>query len=133
MATYRLCCPSCKEVFDAHGECDCPKCKTHITFPQAGIQLYRKGSPIGIAGGFGIYLNGQAYGYIGNKQSLCIPLPYGTYTVHIATGMNRRCNDPIVELNAENPIAYMKVSMKSGFWTNSFVVEFAKFEDMPPV
>ncbi|MBQ9848817.1 MAG: hypothetical protein IJO64_07160 [Clostridia bacterium] len=131
---FRFCCPNCKEIFDAPANAFCPKCKQPVSVPEGGmIQIYRKGSPLGVADGFGIYLNGQPCGFIGNKETVCIPLPYGRYTVHIARGMNRKCNDPVVDLTPQNPVSYMKVYMKPGFWSNSFVLEPSTPEEMPPV
>ena len=37
--------------------------------------------------------------------------------------MNRKCRDLEVNITPENPVAYTKVYIKAGFWTNSFVVE----------
>ena len=52
-----------------------------------------------------------------------MPLPYGTYNIHSAVGMSRKCRDMQVTLTPEYPNAYAKVYMRSGFWTNSFVIE----------
>ena len=95
------------------------------------ISIYRKGSPLGIAGGFGLYLNGEPYGHIGNRETVKIPVAFGTYTLHVAAGMNRKCTDLIINVTPENPLAYTKVWMKPGFWTNSFVIEPASAEEMP--
>ncbi len=122
---YRVKCPYCGEVTNVNPNAPvCPKCKQTIAISQdACIYLYRQGSPVGIASGFGIYINGVPYGHIGNKELLCIPLPYGSYNIHCAVGMNRRCRDMLVPLTPENRVAYTKVYMKMGFWTNSFVIE----------
>ncbi len=129
--SYRLRCPKCGEVMDARGDVVC-KCGTPLTVQSPGmIRIYRMGSPIGIAGGFGIYINGIPVGYIGNKQTVNIPVPYGTYTIHIAVGMNRGCNDPVVNITPESPVYCGKVHMRMGFWTNSFVIEEATPESMP--
>ena len=124
-AKIRIKCPHCQEASNIKPEATlCPECKKPIILPADGcIYLYRQGSPYGIAGGFGIYLNGVPYGHIGNKETLCIPLSYGTYNVHCAAGMSRRCADLVVTLTPENPQAYAKVHIRPGFWTNSFVVE----------
>jgi hypothetical protein len=87
------------------------------------IYLYRQGSFYGVAGAFSLYINGVDFGGIGNKELLCIPLPYGTYNIHCAAGMSRKCRDLVVTLSPEMPQAYTKVYIKPGFWTNSFVVE----------
>lgn len=128
--TYRLVCPACGEVMDGTEVHACTKCGADI--PAEGmLQLYRKGSPIGMAAAFGIYANGKPYGHIGNTQNLYIPLPYGTYTMHFTCGMNRRCKDLVITLSPEHPNEYMKVAMKSGFWTNTMIPELSKAEDMP--
>ena len=110
----------------------CPKCKKVVSFsPDGMISIYRKGSPLGIAGGFGIYINNEPYGYIANRETVHIPLPYGSYNIHIAVGMNRRCTDMIINLTPENREAFLKVWMKPGFWQNTFVLEPSTREEMP--
>ncbi|MBQ7810576.1 MAG: hypothetical protein IJ346_06420 [Clostridia bacterium] len=128
---FRIKC-NCGLVQDAAAGAVCPQCKQPINFPQGGmIYLYRKGSPMGVAGGFGIYINGTPLGLIGNKQTVAIPVGFGTYNLHVAAGMNRKCKDLAINITPENPIAYAKVYMKPGFWTNSFVVEPSTQEEMP--
>ncbi len=124
-AKIRIKCPLCGEASNVHpGTNVCPECKRPIEIPQeAAIYLYRQGSAYGIAGKFGVYLNGQPYGHIGNKELLCIPVKFGSYNIHSAVGMSRKCQDLVVNLSAEHPVAYTKVYIKPGFWTNSFVVE----------
>lgn len=132
--TLRFKCPKCGNVSDSPLGAPCRKCNTILTDCGGSyLQIYRMGSPLGIAGGFGIYLNNQPYGYIGNRQSVRIPLPYGTYQLHVAVGMNRRCEDLLVELTPDRPKAFVKVHMNPGFFSNKFVPEFAREEDMPPM
>ncbi len=123
---------ACGHVVNAMPGAVCPKCKQALVFAEDGlITIYRKGSPIGIAGGFGLYLNGEPIGYIGNRETVKIPVAYGNYTLHVAAGMNRRCTDLNITITPENRFAYAKVWMKPGFWTNSFVIEPASPEEMP--
>lgn len=124
-AKIRIKCPQCKEVFNAEqGTAACPKCGQAIsTASEGSIYLYRQGSPYGVAGGFGIFINGEPYGFIGNKELLRFPLPYGTYTLHSAVGMSRKCKDMEITLSPEAPTAFAKVYIKPGFWANSFVIE----------
>ena len=123
---------SCGHVLNTTPGSICPKCKKPLEIsPDALITLYRKGSPLGVAGGFGIYINGEPYGYIGNRETVKIPVKYGKYQLHVAVGMNRGCNDMIFDFTPENRFGYAKVWMKPGFWTNSFVIEPAKREEMP--
>ena len=125
---------SCGEVSNVAYGSVCPKCKQPLQIATEGaIYLYRKGSPLGIAGGFGVYINNEPMGYIGNKETLCIPVRYGRYILHVAAGMNRRCNDMVIEITPENNRAFAKVWMKPGFWTNSFVLEPAVESEMPNV
>lgn len=129
---YRVKCPKCGEALNIYGDTQCEKCGTPVTTRlPAMVQLYRMGNFYGVAGGFGIYINGVPYGYIGNKESLRIPLPYGTYTLHIAVGMSRKCNDLTVTLTPQAPVMYAKTYIKPGFWTNSFGIEPARPEEMP--
>ena len=128
---FRVKC-SCGNVVNAAVGSVCSKCKQPLTFsPDGMISIYRKGSPLGIAGGFGLYLNGEPFGHIGNRETVKIPVAFGTYKLHVAAGMNRRCTDLIINVTPENPLAYAKVWMKPGFWTNSFVIEPASVEEMP--
>jgi hypothetical protein len=124
-AKFRIKCPNCGKVANIANNGDaCSKCKNPINFsPDSCVYLYRQGSVYGIAGGIGIYVNGEDYGAIGNKELLCFPLPYGQYTFHCAAGMNRKCNDPVINLSPENRVEYKKVYIKPGFWANSFIIE----------
>lgn len=129
--TFRIKC-GCGKVLNVVPGQPCPKCGRPAVLPtDACIYLYRKGSPFGIAGGFGVYLNGEPLGYIGNRETICIPVNYGTYNLHVAAGMNRRCNDLTFNLNPQTRIAYTKVWMRPGFFSNSFVLEYARPDEMP--
>jgi len=123
---------ACGEVVNAMPGNLCPKCRRPLEFPADGlIMLYRMGSPLGIAGGFGIYLNNEPMGYIGNRELIRIPVKYGTYNMHIAVGMNRKCTDLVMHITPENRYAYAKVHMRPGFWSNHFIIEPARVEEMP--
>lgn len=129
---FRVKCTACGEVSNsAYGTC-CPKCRKPLEFPSDGLlTFYRKGSPYGIAGGFGLYIDGQPMGYIGNRELLRIPLTYGTHTLHVAVGMSRKCNDLVMNITPQNRYVYAKVWIKPGFWANSFVIEPATADEMP--
>ncbi len=130
--TYRIKCPQCGNVTDIHGDQNCAKCGAALQSQNEGmLQLYRMGSPVGVAVGYGIYINGQPMGHLANAQSLFLPLPYGTYTVHFTCGMTRRCQDATVTLSPESPNAYVKAHIKMGFWTNTIFAEPATAEEMP--
>lgn len=124
-AKIRVKCPHCGEVYNTNPNTSvCPKCKKDVVLSaDSCIYLYRQGSPYGVAGGFGIYINGEAYGHIGNKELLCFPLPYGTYNLHCAVGMSRKCEDMQITLSPDKKADYAKVYIKPGFWANSFVIE----------
>ena len=54
----RIKCPSCGNVADVPGNGNCAKCNNPLVLPEDGvIQMYRMGNPLGMAVGFGIYLN----------------------------------------------------------------------------
>ena len=124
-AKIRIKCPHCGDANNVYSVNDlCPKCGQPLGIEEEGsIYIYRQGSPYGIAGGFGIYINGQPYGHIGNKELLRIPVRFGTYNIHSAVGMSRKCRDLQVTVTPENLAVYTKVYIKPGFWANSFVVE----------
>jgi hypothetical protein len=124
-AKIRVRCPHCGEVNNVNSANDiCPNCNNPLGLDGEGsIYVYRQGSPYGIAGGFGLFLNDLSYGFIANKELLRIPVKYGTYNIHSAVGMSRKCRDLQVTVTPENPVAYTKVYIKAGFWANSFVVE----------
>lgn len=125
-------CAQCGEVWNTTGNSNCPKCGTLASFAGCGmVQVYRMGNFFGAASALGIYLNGVPYGYIGNRESLRIPLRYGTYTLHFAAGLARKCNDLTFTLTPQTPIIYVKSYVKPGFWTSSFGIELARPEDMP--
>ncbi len=129
--SFRVKC-ACGNVMNATPGSVCSKCRQPVMFPQGGIfSLYRMGSPLGVAGGFGIYINGEPMGHIGNKETVHIPLPYGTFNIHVAVGMSRKCQDLIVNITPENNMAYAKVYIKPGFWANSFVIQSCTAADMP--
>jgi len=135
MAQLRLKCPHCGHVFDTtNSPVACPKCnKEVVASNEAMIQIYRMGSPVGVAVGYGTYINNTPYGHIANKQSVLIPVPYGTYNLHFTCGMTRRCKDLTVTLSPENNVAYVKARIKMGFWTNTIFAEPSTKEEMPPL
>ncbi len=129
---FRIKCPKCGEVLNIAGDQACPKCKESLTTEGKGeIQLYRMGSPLAVAAGYGIYMNDQPMGHIGNKESLRILLPYGTYTVRFTCGLTRKCQAATVTLSEEAPVAYVKGSIKAGFWSNTLIATVVTKEDMP--
>ena len=82
-ATYRIKCASCGFVGDYVNDgthiYKCGKCGAPHTF--AGqMLLYRMGSPYGVAAGFGIYIDGAPFGHVGNKQTVRILLPEGSFS-----------------------------------------------------
>ena len=125
-------CPNCGEVFNTQSNCYCPKCGTPINFTGFGmVQSYRMGSPIGIAVGYGVYIDGQPYGHLANKESIRVPLPFGTHTLHMTCGATRRCQDLTFTITPQAPIAYVKGHIKMGAWSNSIVIEPALPSEMP--
>lgn len=121
----RFKCLNCGDAFNIRPEAAaCPKCKKPVMLSNEGkLFLYRQGSVYGVAGGFGVYINGEPYGHIGNKELLCLPLPYGNYNIHCAVGISRKCRDLPITLSPNMPEYYAKVYIRPGFWTNDFVVE----------
>ena len=132
MPRYRVKCPACGEAVNLSASGPCPKCGAQISAEApARIRLYRMGNFVGVANAFGIYINEQPYGYIGNKETLTFPLPYGSYKMHIVCGMNRKCNDPVIELTPQDNDVCLKVHIKMGLFRNSFIIERADPSSMP--
>ena len=131
--SYRVVCPKCQKAMNVKGNGPCPECGAEITIPGEGmIRIYRMGNMIGSAVGAGIYINGKPYGHVGNRGTVQIPLPFGTYKLHMTMGMNRRCNDPEITLSPENPVANLKMHIRMGFISNTMVIEAADPSTMPP-
>lgn len=128
---YRVKC-ACGHVMNAQpGDC-CPKCNQPVMFcPDGLLSLYRMGNFFGIANGFSVYIDGEPMGRIGNRETIHVPLPFGTHNLHIACGMSRRCNDYLFTLTPNFRNVYAKVWIKPGFWTNSFVIEPVSANDIP--
>ncbi len=132
MAAIRIKCPACGEVLNIQGDCLCSKCGAPLTCEGLGeIQMYRMGNPMGIAVGYGIYLNGEPMGHMANKELLHVMVPYGTYQIHFTCGATRKCEDATVTVSPENPIVYVKGSIQVGFWTNKLRATVVNAEDMP--
>jgi len=133
MSVLRFKCPACGKIVDSSNG-TCPKCfKPLPDAPTSFVQIYRMGSPLGIAVGYGVYINGEPFGHIANKESIRIPLPYGTYTFHFTCGMTRKCEDLTVTLSPDSPKAFVKARIRAGFWTNKIVAELSDEASMPPL
>lgn len=110
----------------------CDTCGSPLQLENCGaIQLYRMGNFMGCAVGMGIYIDEIPFGHIANKESVRLVLPFGAHKIHVTHTTTRACNDPIVMLTPEQPVAYMKAHFAAaGFKIN---VEFANPSEMPPM
>ena len=107
-------------------------CGNALNLPEEGmIQIYRMGSPYGIAVGMGIYLNDNPLGHLANAESVRIPVPYGHYKVHMTHGMNRKCKDVEVDVTPDERVVYVKAHLKMGFISNTVVLEKVSGDTMP--
>ena len=69
--TYRMKCPACGNVQNLNGSGPCAKCGAPLYVEQpAAIAVYRMGNFVGMANGFGLYLNEQPFGAIGSYHSM---------------------------------------------------------------
>ena len=107
---FRVRCSGCGNVTDINTDIPCPKCGNTLAPMGAEIKLYRMGSPIGVAIGFGVYIDGQPCGHIGNKE---------------------KCVDMTLTLTPQAPVGYLKAHIKPGFISNTVVIEPAMPQDMP--
>lgn len=128
-------CANCGDVSDIPANyTPCKKCGKPLDISgDAVIQIYRMGSPIGMAVGYGIYINEHPCGHIGNKESIRIPLPYGTYTLRFTCGLTRKCEGVTITLSEEKRHAFVKAHIKMGFWSNKVVAEECSASEMPPL
>ena len=95
------------------------------------IQIYRMGAFSGMAVGMGIYVNDVPFGYLGNKQSIRLALPYGQYRLHMTHTTTRACNDPVYCLTPQTPYALCKAHFAAaGF---RIAIDSAAPETMPTV
>ncbi|MCQ2498973.1 MAG: DUF2846 domain-containing protein [Lachnospiraceae bacterium] len=128
----RVKCYNCNTVQDVYQDCPCCKCQAPLVATgQCAIQMYRMGSPIGVAVGYGIYIDGEPMGHLANKESVYIPVTPGFHNIHVTCGATRHCQDLQVTIEPGN-IAYVKARIKPGFWRNTIIVEPATPESMPP-
>lgn len=130
LGRFRVKCPACGHVQDINGSAPC-KCGAQLAPAGAQIKLYRMGSPIGIAIGFGVYIDNQPFGHIGNKETVVYSLPFGTHNIHVTAGASRRCTDMTVTLTPQAPLGCIKAHIKPGFLSNTVVLEPAAPQDMP--
>ena len=130
----RIKCPSCGEVQDIPANGPCRKCSNALVLPEDGvIQVYRMGSPLGVAVGMSIYLNEVPLGHLANAESIKIPVAYGHYKLHMTHGMSRKCVDAEFDVTPEERFIYLKAHIKPGFWSNTVVVERVSGDQMPPI
>jgi len=121
------------DVFNAPaGTSVCPTCGRPLMTEGCGVlQVYRMGSPLGVAVGMSLYIDEIPYGHLGNKETTRIVLPYGTHNLHMAHGMSRKCTDFTFTITPQSNYAYAKAHIKAGFVSNTVVIEPANPADMP--
>ncbi len=123
-------CAACKNTSDVKTDAACPKCGAPA-LPGGYIKLYRMGAMLGVAVPFEIYIDNELLGYIGNKQTCWIRVPFGTHRLHVAQGMNRKCTDVMITIAPEHPLEGCKCAIKPGFFVNSFTITAANPAEVP--
>ncbi|MBR3141831.1 MAG: hypothetical protein IKF09_01635 [Clostridiales bacterium] len=125
MSQLRIKCPSCGTVQDIEASgAACKKCSGALILPEDGvIQIYRMGSPMGIAVGMGIYINENPMGHLANASTIKIPVAYGHYKVHMTHGTNRKCQDAEFDITPDNRVVCLKAHLKMGFISNKVIIE----------
>lgn len=132
MPNYRYLCQKCNKLYTTTTEggiCDCGAAQDMTGY--GSITLYRMGSPLGCAVPMDIHFNGNGYGSLVNKECVKIFVPYGSYTVHVALGMNRKCNDLVFDVTENTKDAYVKAAIKAGLITNKIRLTECTAADMP--
>lgn len=131
MANYRYLCQKCNSLYTTTTEgaaCGCGAVQDMNGY--GSITLYRMGSPLGVAVPMDIHFNGTGYGSLVNKECVKIFVPYGNYTVHVAHGMNRKCNDLTFNISESNKEAYVKAALKAGLFTNKIQLTECSASDL---
>ena len=134
----RVKCPFCGKVQDIPYNCQCRKCGKGIILPEDGvIQVYRMGNLMGMALRMRMYLNEIHLGYLGNMESIRIPVPYGHYTFRMKNPEKgiRRCYTVGVEfdITPNNRFVYLKAHSIPGAINSTVVVEQVPADQMPPL
>ncbi len=131
MSKLRIKCPQCGMVQDIEGAVPCSSCQTLLTPHPATVSVYRKGSPVGAMMGYGVYIDDQPFGHIAATESVTYSLPYGEHKFHMTCGATRRCKDMVVTLSPEFSAGYLRAAIKSGFWSNTILIDPVKPEEFP--
>ena len=124
---------NCGKVFDGNENTQtCPACGNMLDTGNCGaIQVYRQGNFMGMAVGMGIYIDDQPYGHIANKGSVRVVVPYGAHKMHMTHTSTRACNDPLITVTPQAPVAFVKAHFADmGF---SIKIDPANPSDMPPM
>lgn len=134
----RFKCPNCGRVQDVPGNGPCRKCRVMITLPPDGvIQIYRIGVPYGMAYRMKIYLNDIPLGYLGNTESIRIPVPYGHYKIymklpdrsmHRSTGIIQE-----FDITPNNRYVFFKTQINPGYSNDTVYLEPTTADQMPPL
>lgn len=134
----RFKCPKCGKVQDVPGNGPCRKCGIMINLPEDGvIQVYRMGNLMGMAVRMKIYLNDIQLGYLGNTESIRIPVPYGHYKIYLQMpekGLSRCFVTPLeFDITPAYRYAFFKAHIVPGAWNSTVRVEPATPDQMPPL
>ena len=134
----RFKCPKCGRVQDVPGNGPCRKCGVMITLPPDGvIQIYRMGSPLGMALKMKIFLNDILLGYIGNTESIRIPVPYGHYKMYMRMprkGLHKSYGAvQEFDITPANRFVFFKARSVPGNMTNTTYMEPVTADQMPPL
>jgi len=123
----------CGNVFNGTEQTTvCPGCGRPLDLNNCGaIQVYRMGNMVGMAVGMGIYVDEMPFGHLANKESVRLVVPYGTHKLHMTLSTNRNCNDPMITITPEAPVAFCKAHISGGF-VAKIVIEPANPQEMPP-
>lgn len=131
----RIKCPACGRLLERENTllAVCPNCKADLKTEQLGtLQLYRMGNPVGCAVSYGIYIDGEPFGYIANKSSVRLYLPHGAHTLHLRVKGQPTKTVPVeFALRPEAPDSFWKVRIKVGMWKNSLLLEPSEPSAMP--
>jgi hypothetical protein len=109
---YRYRC-SCGHVYDNAGtSAACPKCKQENSTEGCGIaQIYRLGNYVGSLVKMGLYVDEEPYGYIANRGSIKLVIPYGEHQLSATLNRTKTPKPPVINLTPEQPEVYYKTAI----------------------
>ena len=122
-------CPACGLIVPLMQTAICSNCRVPLVLDQpASIILQRIHDPQYVPSKkrhheFNVFINNRYCGQIKHFQTLTFLLPYGSYQFRVESGIDRKCNQPVITLSQRNSLACLQLYEKRGLLMTSFVLK----------